>query len=91
MYTQVWASRFKKDVKRCQKQNKSMEKFKEIARLLSSGESLPLKNRDHSLTGNYIGYRECHISPDWLLIYRINDTDHVIEFVRMGSHSELFD
>ena len=69
-----------------------MDKFKEITELLEEGNPLPYKNHDHGLVGNWDGHRECHIEPDWLLIYRIDEDEEeeVIEFVRMGSHSELF-
>ncbi|MCK5592163.1 MAG: type II toxin-antitoxin system YafQ family toxin [Candidatus Pacebacteria bacterium] len=90
MYEQVWTSRFRRDIRRCERQNKPLDKFKEIARLLSAGEFLPPQNCDHNLTGNYTNHRECHISPDWLLVYRINKDKKVIEFVRTGSHSDLF-
>lgn len=54
------------------------------------GEPLPEKNRDHALTGDWIGHRECHIQPDWLLIYRIEDNVLVLTLARTGSHSDLF-
>ena len=57
---------------------------------LTAGNTLPLSNRDHSLAGNYVNHRECHIEPDWLLIYRVNQEKKRIELVRTGSHSELF-
>jgi mRNA interferase YafQ len=74
-------------VKRCHKQQK---KFKVISRLLEQGETLPTQNRDHVLTGNWREHRECHIAPDWLLIYEKNESEKIITFVRIGSHSELF-
>ena len=57
---------------------------------LALGEPLPDKNKDHALTGNWIGHRECHILPDWLLIYRIEDDVLVLTLARTGSHSDLF-
>lgn len=67
-----------------------MTKFKTIHELLMSGMSIPEKNKDHILSGNWNGHRECHIEPDWLLIYRIDRENKVIEYVRMGSHSDIF-
>jgi mRNA interferase YafQ len=81
---------FKQDLKRCKKQGKNLEVFEQIGVLLQSGKSLPEKNRDHALSGNWRGFRECHLAPDWLLMYRIVEEEGVLEFARMGSHSELF-
>ena len=67
-----------------------MEKFKGIHELLISGKPLPAKNSDHLMTGNWMNHRECHLEPDWLLIYRINEQEKVVEYVRMGTHAELF-
>lgn len=83
-------NRFKKDLKLAKKQKRPFDKLEVIIKLLCEHEELPAKNRDHQLTGNFQGCRECHIEPDWLLIYVINDIDQVIELVRLGSHSELF-
>lgn len=90
MYEIQVSSKFKRDVKRCNRQQKDMNKFKAVSLLLEAGDPLPDHNKDHVLTGNWQGYRECHIEPDLLLIYRINDTDKIIELARLGSHSELF-
>ena len=62
----------------------------EIIRKLSEGKVLPEKNKDHSLSGDYIGCRECHITPDWLLIYEIYDRELILYLTRTGSHSDLF-
>ena len=62
----------------------------EIIRKLSEGKALPEKNKDHSLSGDYIGCRECHITPDWLLIYEIYDRELILYLTRTGSHSDLF-
>ncbi len=67
-----------------------MALFKQINERLIAGEQLPVKHRDHILTGNWKGHRECHIEPDWLLIYRLNEVEKEIEYVRMGTHSDLF-
>lgn len=62
----------------------------EIIRKLSEGKTLPEKNKDHSLSGDYIGCRECHITPDWLLIYEIYDRELILYLTRTGSYSDLF-
>ena len=79
---------FKKDLKLMKKRGKNIEKLKEIVRKLASKELLPEKNKNHQLTGNYKGFGECHIEPDWLLIYRITNKNLIL--VRTGSHSDLF-
>ena len=71
-----------------QRRGKEMHKFKIVIDLLASGESLPQKYRDHALIGNYIEHRECHIEPDWLLIYRIEGD--ILFFERTGTHADLF-
>lgn len=58
---------------------------------LAAGQPLPDKNRDHALTGDYIGFRECHIRPDWLLVYRVDGEDLILFLFRTGSHTDLFD
>lgn len=67
-----------------------MEKFKTIHEFLISGLPLPVKNRDHFLSGRWGNCRECHIEPDWLLIYQINEKEKIIEYLRMGTHADLF-
>ena len=62
----------------------------DIIRKLSNGEQLSAKNKDHALTGNWVGHRECHIQPDWLLIYRVENDLLVLTLTRTGSHSDLF-
>jgi len=90
MYTFTRSSTFRRDVRRCQRQQKDMQKFKAVHELLIVGKPLPTKNKDHLLTGNWVNYRECHLEPNWLLICRINATQKHIEYVRMGSHADLF-
>lgn len=85
----VRKSRFKKDFKKLLSSGRNLEKLASVIRTLQAGERLPERNRDHALTGNYVGHRECHVSPDWLLIYRTTETELIL--VRTGSHSELFD
>lgn len=79
---------FQRDVKRQRKRGKDLEKLMAVVEMLISGESLPPKLRDHPLTGNGDGWRDCHIEPDWLLIYR-RTADRLI-LGRTGSHSDLF-
>ena len=86
----VWTTKFKKDYKLAMKRHRDINLLDDIIRMLSKGETLPEKNKDHELTGNWIGHRECHIQPDWLLIYRIDDDVLVLTLTRTGSHSDLF-
>ena len=86
----VWTSGFKKDYKLAMKRHLDMELLDDIIRALSRGETLPEKNKDHELSGDWAGHRECHIQPDWLLIYRIEDDILVLTLARTGSHSDLF-
>lgn len=67
---------------------KNIELLEAVVRKLAKGETLPPRNRDHNLAGNWKGYRECHITPDWLLIYKVDGRDLIL--VRTGSHSDLF-
>ena len=89
MRTPSYTKQFAKDVKRIEKGGKSLEKLKGVIKKLVSEERLGAKHRDHKLLGNYKGRRECHIEPDWLLIYKIIDSE--IIFGRTGSHSDLFE
>ncbi|MEG1834952.1 MAG: type II toxin-antitoxin system YafQ family toxin [Oscillospiraceae bacterium] len=84
-----YTNRFKHDLKLCEKRNCNINDLKSIIRLLVEEKTLPEKNKDHNLSGIYMNYRECHIAPDWLLIYKCVEGD-VIIFVRTGSHSDLF-
>ena len=86
------STKFKKDLKRVTKQGKDRELIDDVIEKLQRQEALPQKNRDHALVGDYNGYRECHIMPDWLLIYRVtnNNAVELLELTRTGSHSELF-
>ena len=81
-------SRFKRDVKRMQRQGKKIEKLKALLAILVNEEPLAPSYRDHVLVGQYKSSRECHIEPDWLLIYE--STEDEIIFIRAGSHSALF-
>lgn len=79
-----------KDLKLARKRKFDEKKLNNVIYMLVAGEPLPAKNRDHALTGNYNGYRECHITPDWLLIYSRNETLKIISLIRTGTHSDLF-
>ena len=83
-------TQFKKDYKLALKRGCNMDKLKTVIALLAEGAELPEIYRDHNLTGKYIGYRECHIEPDWLLVYKRTDTVLILTLYRMGSHSDLF-
>ena len=84
-------SQFKKDYKLAMKRGLKISLLDEVIVLLSKGEELPEKYRDHALIGNWLGHRECHILPDWLLIYRIENDVLVLTLSRTGSHSDLLD
>ena len=86
----VSSSHFRKDLKLAQKRGFDLKKLSSIVDRLASGESLPDKNRDHALTGQYAGFRECHIEPDWLLVYRIDGDELELFLFRTGTHSDLF-
>lgn len=83
-------NKFQKDLKRVQKRGYDLSLLKEIIKKLANGETLPEKNKDHFLTGNYAGKRECHITPDWLLIYEIDGENLFLYLTRTGTHSDLF-
>jgi mRNA interferase YafQ len=84
------STRFKKDYKLILKRGYDLDLLKEVIDILANGEQLPEKYKDHSLMGNYSGYRECHIASDWLLIYRIEKNILILALTRTGSHSDLF-
>ncbi len=83
-------TQFKKDLKLARKQGKNEERLWEIVEKLANGETLDQKYKDHNLTGRYEGYRECHIYPDWLLVYKQQDEVLILMLYRLGSHSDLF-
>ena len=84
-----YLNKFKRDVKRLQKQGKDLQKLREVIELLANEQPLPEKYRDHKMTGNWNDFRDCHIEPDWVLIYRIEDNKLTLSLSRTGSHSEL--
>ena len=85
------SNRFKKDLKLAAKRGLDLAELETVVNRLAAQQPLPDKNRDHSLTGDYIGFRECHIRPDWLLVYRVDGEDLVLFLFRTGSHTDLFD
>lgn len=83
-------AQFKKDIKLAKKQKKNLDKLFLVIDKIANGEKLDEKYKDHELSGNYKGVRECHIEPDWLLMYEIVDDILVLVLNRVGSHSDLF-
>lgn len=90
MLTIRYESSFRKDFKRLVKRNYDMHLLEEVIEILASGNPLPEKYQDHSLNGNYRDCRECHITPDWLLIYQIRKMELILYLTRTGTHSDLF-
>ncbi len=84
------SSVFKKELRTVAKQGKDITLLDETVTLLANGEPLPEKNHDHEMSGNWRGHRECHIQPEWLLIYKITETELILTLVRTGSPSSLF-
>lgn len=89
-YTIKNTAQFKKDFKLAKRRNMDMHLLKDVVAKLANDKPLDEKHRDHALTGNWAGHRECHILPDWLLIYRIEDDVLVLVLTRLGTHSDLF-
>ena len=90
MLTIKYQAAFKKDYKRIVKRGYDMRLLEKVIELLANQKPLPEKNRDHQLSGDYGGCRECHITPDWLLIYEVADEELILYLTRTGSHSDLF-
>lgn len=84
------SNQFKIDLRLAKKRGMNIDKLREVINVLSSNGSLDKKYRDHNLTGQYKEFRECHIEPDWLLIYRIDNNELELFLLRTGSHSDLF-
>lgn len=89
MYKIVYTNRMKKDAKLMQKRGKDMNKLIEVLALLAEGNPLPAQYKDHQLIGNLSDFRECHIEPDWLLLYQIYDDILIISATATGSHTDL--
>jgi len=90
MYTVKATTRFQKDVKLAAKRGYQIDLLTTVIKRLSKGEQLSESHRDHPLKGNYTGSRECHITPDWLLIYEISEEELILYLTRTGTHSDLF-
>ena len=89
-YTVKMTAQFRKDYKSAEKSGKDMRLLDEVITKLALGIPLPEKNHDHNLSGTWNSYRECHIAPDWLLIYKRHDHILVLTLARIGTHSKLF-
>ena len=83
-------TQFKKDYRLAMKRGRKIGLLEDVVAVLAMGEALPAKLKDHALSGNWEGHRECHIQPDWLLVYRIEDNVLVLTLSRTGTHSDLF-
>ena len=90
MYKIVTTGKFKRDLKLTKKRGYNLSLLSVVVNMLAAGESLPEKYKDHNLSGNYAGCRECHITPDWLLIYEVEKDELILYLTRTGTHSDLF-
>ena len=90
MYNLRFTNKIQRNIKLMKKRGKDLDKLTVVLKLLQNGEELPAKYKDHALTGNYIGCRECHIEPDWLLVYEIINEELIVLLLTTGSHSDLF-
>jgi mRNA interferase YafQ len=84
----VHLKKFEREAKKAQKRGHDLQKLKKVVEKLAAGEKLDPKHRDHPLKGEFVNYRECHIEPDWLLIYKKTDSELIL--IRTGTHSDLF-
>ena len=85
----VVSNKFKRDLKRLKKRNYDLKLLEKTVDRLAEGESLELKYHDHNLSGELAGFRECHIAPDWLLVYRIEENDLILLLMRTGTHADI--
>ncbi len=83
-------TKFQKDLKRAQRRGYDISLLTDVIKMLAAGEALPAKYKDHNLSGDYAGCRECHITSDWLLIYEVAEESLILYLTRTGSHSDLF-
>ena len=91
MFEVVLSNRFRKDLKLAAKRGLRLDELNAIVEQPAAGQTLPERTRDHALTGDYIGFRECHIRPDWLLVYRVDGDALELFLFRTGTHTDLFD
>lgn len=90
MLTIKYQTAFKKDYKRIKKRGYDMKRLETVINLIAEGKTLPAEYKDHNLIGDYKGCRECHITPDWLLVYEIIENELLLYLTRTGTHSDLF-
>ena len=90
MYTILYSNKFKKDIKRALKREYDLSLLEKVIDLLQQGEQLPEQYKQHKLSGKYAGLYECHIKPDWLLVWDQNDKELILLFLATGTHSDLF-
>lgn len=90
MYSIENTTSFRKDYKLCNKRGYELPLLKEIVKLLENGLPIPAINKPHLLTGNYKGYWECHVKPDWLLVWKVDKKNKIIYLTRTGTHSDIF-
>jgi len=89
-YDVIRTTRFRKDLKKMLKRGADIGKLETVVKILASGETLPPHYHDHALTGDMAGTRDCHITPDWLLLYRIENEVLVLTLTRTGTHADMF-
>lgn len=85
-----YTTKFKRDLKLCKRRHKNLKALQRVMKHIEAEEALPAKVKDHALSGNWSGFRELHIEPDWLLIYKLIPKKNTVIFVRSGTHSDLF-
>lgn len=90
MLTIKYQTTFKKDYKRIKKRGCDMRQLEKVIDLLAAGKELPARYKDHNLSGDYKNCRECHITPDWLLVYEIKEKELLLYLIRTGTHSDIF-
>lgn len=90
MYRLEFTNQYLKDLRLARKRNFDESKLNDLIELIISGEEIPVKFKNHTLKGNFKGFYECHISPDWLLIYSKQETIKLVTLIRTGTHSDLF-
>ncbi|MDD4698934.1 MAG: type II toxin-antitoxin system YafQ family toxin [Oscillospiraceae bacterium] len=90
MYKLIQTNSFKKDLKTIIRRGYNIKFINDVVDILQKGDVLPENFKDHNLIGNWKGYRECHITPDWLLIYKIDNDSLILTLTRTGTHSDLF-
>ena len=84
------STKFQKDIKRIEKRGYNLGLLADVIKIIANGEELAAKYKDHNLSGNYAKCRECHITPDWLLVYELTENDLILYLTRTGTHSDLF-